>query len=135
MADGGSARDEGPEPWEDDPENVTGKYILVDRVPVACPSVRLWGAFMADHERNCRVAETYVRHQSRVSTVFLGLDHNHGRFFGGGETRPILFETMIFGWRLDGYQTRCCTWTEAETMHAFAVERVHRMQRRRTMRR
>ena len=48
-----------------------------------------------------------------VSTVFLGIDHQ----FGYG--KPLLFETMIFGGKNDGYQTRYSTWEEA-------VERVIR---------
>ena len=52
-----------------------------------------------------------------VSTVFLGLDHGHGF------TKPLLFETMIFGnGGLDGYQTRCTTWDEAVKMHKEAIE-------------
>jgi hypothetical protein len=56
--------------------------------------------------------------KSRVSTVFLGLDH---RF---GEGKPLLFETMVFGGDGDGAQDRCTTWEEAEAMHARMVDRV-----------
>lgn len=51
----------------------------------------------------------------KVSTVFLGLDHN---LYGP----PHLFETMIFGGEHDGYQERYSTWAEAETGHARTVE-------------
>jgi hypothetical protein len=56
-----------------------------------------------------------------VSTVFLGIDHSHGR--PGG---PILFETMIFGGgvALDGLQRRYRTFDEAEAGHAEIVARV-----------
>jgi hypothetical protein len=57
-----------------------------------------------------------------VSTVFLGVDHN----FNGGA--PILFETMIFGGVLDGYQSRCRTKIAALEMHAYAVTKVKRSQ-------
>lgn len=53
----------------------------------------------------------------RVSTVFLGVDHN---FFGDGR-RPIVFETMIFGGPHDGYQERYATWEEAEVGHRRAL--------------
>jgi hypothetical protein len=56
---------------------------------------------------------------SRISTVFLGLDH---RFDEKGP--PILFETMVFGGPLDQEQERCCTWDDAEMMHTMMVERV-----------
>jgi hypothetical protein len=55
-----------------------------------------------------------------VSTVFLGLDHNH---FGDGP--PILFETMIFGGEHDQYQARYETLAEAEEGHQRALELVN----------
>ncbi len=77
-----------PEPFDFDPGNVTGKYILVDRMPVPEPDLLKWGRWLESADR--RVGETIVE-GVRVSTVFLGLDH------GWGEGPPILFETMIFG--------------------------------------
>lgn len=55
----------------------------------------------------------------RVSTVFLGMDHNHWL-----EGPPILFETMIFGGDHDDYQKRYETWGRAEAGHAYALELV-----------
>lgn len=51
-----------------------------------------------------------------VSTVFLALDHSHGR------GKPILFETMIFGGKHDHYEERYCTWDEALEGHKKACE-------------
>lgn len=49
----------------------------------------------------------------RISTVWLGLDHN----FGGGA--PILFETMVFGFDgADNYMQRYSTEEEARAGHA-----------------
>jgi hypothetical protein len=53
-----------------------------------------------------------------VSTVFLCLDHS----FRGDV--PILFETMIFGGKLEGYQERYSTWDEAIDGHKRACDRV-----------
>jgi len=103
-----------PDKFDFDPDNITGKYILVDRVPVPCPDLFKWGRFMEEAERH--VAETMVE-GVRVSTVFLGLDHEFG------EGPPILFETMIFGGEHNqDYQTRCCTWDEAEKMHLVGIK-------------
>jgi len=55
-----------------------------------------------------------------VSTVFLGLDHSHTE-----KGLPILFETMIFGGKHDGYQKRYETWAQAEAGHEQAVEKVN----------
>lgn len=53
----------------------------------------------------------------RVSTVWLGLDHN---YFGG---RPLLFETMVFNAEgSDIYCERYTTWEQAESGHNKAVE-------------
>ena len=51
--------------------------------------------------------------------MFLGLDHNYLR-----RGPPILFETTIFGGRLDHSRNRCATWDEAKAMHAEAVQQV-----------
>jgi hypothetical protein len=54
----------------------------------------------------------------RVSTVWLGIDHN---FLGG---RPLLFETMVFDGPRGGsdiYMDRYTTWDEAVKGHQKAV--------------
>lgn len=52
---------------------------------------------------------------TKVSTVFLGLDH------GYGDGPPVLFETMVFGGPHDGHQERASTWDEAQCMHDAVV--------------
>jgi hypothetical protein len=52
-----------------------------------------------------------------VSTVFLGINHN---FWGEGP--PILFETMIFGGKMDEYQHRYHTYDEAVSGHNMVCE-------------
>ena len=87
-------------------------YILSGRLPVA---VDMW-TWARMYERSDRkVADERIGNRIRVSTVFLGLDHN----FRGGE--PVLFETMIFGGPLNGEMWRYCTYDEAERGHAEAV--------------
>lgn len=64
------------------------------------------------------VCKEYVN-DKLISTVWLGLDHNHV------DGPPLLFETMIFnkvgGYR-DIYCNRYSTWEEAEEGHKKAVE-------------
>lgn len=101
-------------------------YTLVNRVPVVIDTPVQWAEEIArrtmmqrDYDVDpWRVDETFIG-QARVSTVFIGLDHRMG-----GDGPPALFETMIFGGRLDEFQNRCCTWDEAERMHAEAVRLV-----------
>lgn len=58
----------------------------------------------------------------RISTVFLGLDHN----WGSG--RPLLFETMIFGGPLNEQCWRTATWNEAQLAHRHACAAVDALQ-------
>jgi|HubBroStandDraft_5_1064220.scaffolds.fasta_scaffold310568_2 hypothetical protein len=66
-----------------------------------------------------RVVAQTGNNQISVSTVFLGINHN---FFGGNP--PILFETMVFGGRLDYCQYRYYTYEEAVAGHDKVCEEV-----------
>ena len=54
----------------------------------------------------------------KVSTVFLGVDHN----FGVGD--PEIFETMIFGGEYDQHCTRYSTHIGAKSGHEDAVSQL-----------
>lgn len=104
----------GGPPWSRGPR--PQYYIMNDQheaIPVR--DVIEWGKWFESADRH--VAQDEIDGH-RVSTVFLGLDHNHS-----GEGPPILFETMIFKENdmSDEYQTRCSTWEEAEIMHREAI--------------
>ncbi len=92
-------------------------YVL--RGKVAIPADDLEQASREFSETDRKVASTDIG-KTNVSTVFLGLDHN---FYGEGD--PILFETMIFGGKHDGYCTRGASWQEAMKMHEDAVYMVN----------
>lgn len=64
------------------------QYILIDKTPVLEPNLFKWGHWMSTNKRH--VEDTEIG-DVRISTVFLGLDHNHS-----GEGDPLLFETMTF---------------------------------------
>lgn len=57
-----------------------------------------------------------------ISTVFLGIDHNHVGWHGAA---PILFETMVFGGDYDGYQERYFTFDDALEGHNLALKKLH----------
>jgi hypothetical protein len=59
----------------------------------------------------------------RVSTVWLGLDHS----FGGPV--PLIFETLVFGGRHDGFMLRYPTEDQARAMHDQIVAAVRRGRR------
>lgn len=94
-------------------------YILDEHgKPMRCEDMRVWADWMAAGDRI--VAKTDVG-ELRVSTVFLGLDHN----FDFGHGPPVLWETMIFGAPagspLAGYQKRYTGQQAAVEGHAQAV--------------
>ena len=91
-------------------------YILDGHEPRPCGSAEEWARWYESNDRRVRLSTVSG---SRISTVFLGIDHRVG-----GEGPPILFETMVFGGPLDGSQERCCTWWEAEAQHQDMERRV-----------
>lgn len=67
-----------------------------------------------------RIALTRLWHGARVSTVWLGIDHN----FSNDDGPPLIFETMVFGGR-DGGDLDCerySTFAEAYAGHLTMVD-------------
>lgn len=91
-------------------------YKLVDKVAVPC-SIEEWATVMDRKTRT--VGKTTLPNGNRVSTVFLGLDHQWG------EGQPLLFETMLFP--SDSFteedMDRYSTYEEAVEGHWRMVER------------
>ncbi len=111
---------------------MNGKYTIEGHTPIECDDVMAWAKWFESADRNVarselgsfawmvwlgRLLKTRRFEPVRVSTVFLGLDHN---YLGDGE--PLLFETMIFGGIHDEEQWRYSTWNEAVTGHYKAVK-------------
>jgi len=97
-------------------------WILDGKKPIPA-TILEWGEMMANFDQK-RVDQTIIK-KINISTVFLGYDS--GFCFNDGP--PVLFETMIFGGKHDGYMDRYCTWDEAEEGHAIAVRFVIESQR------
>lgn len=92
------------------------EYYILDGKTAVQVDLMTWARWFETAHRH--VANETIG-ESKISTVFLGLDH---RF--GDDGPPLLFETMVFGGPLDQEQERCSTWEEAEHMHAVMVMRV-----------
>lgn len=91
-----------------------GLYILDGKTPVPERDLLTWARWF---ERADRLVAHTVQGDLSVSTVFLGLDHNHH-----WKGPPELFETMVFRAGASGEMNRYATWEEAEKGHAEMVK-------------
>jgi hypothetical protein len=92
------------------------KYILNGHEPMLENDFMRWATWFEDADRHVRDS---FQGDMRVSTVFLGLDHN---FADHGP--PILFETMAFIGHNSISCERYSTWAEAEEGHKRHVAEV-----------
>jgi hypothetical protein len=92
-------------------------YILDGRRVPKVVSRDEWGEWFTEmDERLYRVGCDTVADDIWISTMFIGI----GPRFGP----PLLFESMVFGGRLDHTMRRYETWDEAERGHAKLVAMV-----------
>lgn len=95
--------------------------------PVPCEETLDWAVWFEKADRV--LAQTDLGELGRVSTVFLGTDHNFS-FVGP----PLLWETMVFGGPLDpegggDEQYRERSWVRAAARHRMTVKRLLRAAR------
>lgn len=109
-------------------------YILEGHTPVVEPDLLTWARWLESADRRVALTE----HEFfRVSTVFLGLDHQFGR------GPPLLFETMVFMKTgnpaatnileradEDIRQQRYANWEDAELGHQAMVNRMIELARK-----
>lgn len=93
---------------------MSDKYILDGHEVKEC-DLMTWAKCFGTADR--KVARETIG-DSDISTVFLGLDYSVG------EGPPILFETLVFGGKLDGEMDRYPTWDKAISGHNSMIERV-----------
>ncbi len=101
-----------------------GRYILDDEGnPVVEEDILKWGHWFETNDRH--VADDKVN-GVRISTVFLGLDHNFS--FADGMGDPVLWETMVFGGTYDQEMDRYTSKDDALAGHARWVKKVRESQ-------
>lgn len=95
-------------------------YKLDGKNIVECRDMMEWAMW---YETACRTGDRHVALDFifgiRVSTVFLGIDHNYSM-----NGRPVLFETIVFVGRSgrDIDMRRYCLYEQAEAGHKEIVE-------------
>ena len=92
------------------------RYILVNGEPVEADDLHGWARWYEAHSDERVVQQDIVGDGVKVSTVFLGLNHNFGK-----DGPPVLWETMIFGGPHDEYQQRYTSKADALAGHATAL--------------
>lgn len=94
-------------------------YLLDDENnPVETDDVVAWGQMMQNLSK--RLVAVDMIDGTRVSTVFLGMDHGFGR-----RGPPVLWETMVFGPNGGGQECeRYRSLDEAKLGHALMIARV-----------
>ena len=95
-------------------------YILVDKKVV---KTDMEGYIKWDMENPgaSRIDFTLVRPDVNVSTVFLMIDHGYGV---RDESKPVVFETMVFGGELDQDGERYTSYEDAMAGHKRWVHKV-----------
>ena len=100
--------------------DMVGHYYILRGHDVLPVNVKEWALWY--EKNNPHVADETIE-GVRVSTVFLGLNHQWG------DGPPLIFETMVFGGPLNQEMERCSTWKEAEAMHQRMKDRVKKESR------
>lgn len=87
-----------------------------------CYDLMEWSNAMTEMRKagKLHIADETLPGDIRVSTVFLGLDHQ----FPHGEGPPLVFETLVFRGPLDGEMDRYATAAAAREGHKVMTERV-----------
>jgi hypothetical protein len=92
-------------------------YTLDDNKNAIKCSLQEWGKLYTRNGSELRRVAIDKVGDYRISTVFLGIDHNLD------SDQPHIFETMIFGPEsTEVYTIRCSTWHESEKMHEDAIQ-------------
>lgn len=114
------------------PKVFRDRYAILDESGNVMPaSLMEWGAWFGRTHQRYICFDSFNQDQYRVSTVFLGLNHNYNP---GPNAKPLWFETMVFGppemkdllgqmteVREDLWIKRCETLAEAKAMHTEGI--------------
>jgi len=120
----------------------TDRYILTeDHRVVPEPDLLTWARWFEEADRHVGLESVGPY---RVSTVFLGLDHDFpAAIFPGHLRPPLIFETMVFDESREesspwfgrkfhpsfNFQRRYRSWDDAKAGHEYAVKIAARMLR------
>lgn len=95
-------------------------YYLRGKRTYSTEDILKWSKeFEKDHDSGNNIVAQTNMDKSKVSTVFIGLDH---QYRSGGP--KLIYETMIFGGERDEEYYRYSTWGQAEKGHNKLVKEI-----------
>lgn len=98
------------------------KFILnLKGKPVEEPDFAKWAKWYENNTKKRIVKQTTVANKTVISTVFLGLDHRWN-----GDGLPILWETLVFTGKHDGYMNRYTSLEQAKAGHKRIVRMIEK---------
>lgn len=101
-----------------------GLYVLdANEQPVLAADLPAWCDFMGRDIAARQVGATQLDAETWISTVFLGIDQNHGGLLSHDPT-PMLYETRVFGGTLHGQMDHYANRADALAGHLAMVEHV-----------
>lgn len=101
-------------------------YLLEGKKPVPASDAVEWGKWYETSFEERLVARTILKDSPhiRIQTDFIGIDLGFAWMNIQPSHKPLLFETMVFGGPMDGYQSRYSTWVGAQHGHEKVVRLV-----------
>ncbi|WZO97268.1 hypothetical protein EP7_004292 [Isosphaeraceae bacterium EP7] len=94
---------------------LTDHYILVERKPLPCVDSEEWQRWMSGPREQRLVACHKFLDYTIVETYFVGFDVAPNQ-----SNRPLVFETIVIGGRMNGMVENYSTWKDAEKGHKHA---------------
>jgi len=91
------------------------KHFILENKEIKECDLMTWAKWFEGSER---IIDNDKINEVTVSTIFLGIDH------GYMNNKPLLFETMVFGGKLDEEQYRYYTYDEAQKGHKETLKKV-----------
>jgi hypothetical protein len=91
-------------------------YKLVGETIIKCTQSEYFDWVLLNENITKTIRFTQINEEVCVSTVFLGLDHNHSE-----SGPPHIFETMVFGGPMNEEMNRYSTWKDALDGHEYMV--------------
>jgi len=97
-------------------------YVLDREMPRLEPNLRRWMAWMAAHQKDCKIEETKITDEITVVTQFLGFE----AFENPSGGPPNVFQSMVIGGKPNGMMKAYGGMAAARAGHPLLVKMVRK---------